>query len=228
MLSQNWVNYEDGGFVVYPNINVFRPNPQVTLLHTFIRDKTTPRAEFIFYCDRLGRLLIEEGLCFIKTKEKNVITPTNTCFYGCESAEKICGIPISMSGKALENGLRSVCRTVRIGKILIEKNSEDISQLYYFKCPDDISTRTCLLLDPIIGSGNTACMAIKELLKRGVKESNIKFLSLIATTQGLCKINKEYPKVTIVTTAIDKLNEKGVIIPGIGEKFDNRYFGTEN
>lgn len=94
-------------------------------LLTIIRDKTTPRSDFIFYSDRIIRLLVEEGTCrtdqglnHLPVLEKTVMTPTGQPYTGVEFQGRICGVSILRAGEAMESGLRECCRSVRIGKIL--------------------------------------------------------------------------------------------------------------
>lgn len=97
----------------------------------------------------------------------------------------------------------------------------------YLSLPADVSERNVLLLDPMLGSGITAVHAIDALVSQGVNPEKIIFVSLIASPEGLLHMNTAYPQVTIVTGEVDEyVNEKGMIIPGVGN-FGDRYFGTE-
>ncbi|KAA3486947.1 uridine kinase-like protein 5 [Gossypium australe] len=129
----------------------------------------------------------------------------------------------------MENALRACCKGIKIGKILIHREGEDNGQqLIYEKLPQDISERHVLLLDPILGTGNTAVKAISLLIRKGVPESNIIFLNLISAPQGVHVVCKSFPRVKIVTSEIDiGLNEEFRVIPGMGE-FGDRYFGTDD
>ncbi|EOY11921.1 Uridine kinase-like 3 isoform 3 [Theobroma cacao] len=101
-------------------------------------------------------------------------------------------------------------------------------QLIYEKLPQDISERHVLLLDPILGTGNSAVQAISLLIKKGVPESNIIFLNLISAPQGVHVVCKSFPRLKIVTSEIDiGLNEDFRVVPGMGE-FGDRYFGTDD
>ncbi|KAG4964275.1 hypothetical protein JHK82_038497 [Glycine max] len=101
-------------------------------------------------------------------------------------------------------------------------------QLIYEKLPNDISDRHVLLLDPILGTGNSAVQAISLLLKKGVPESNIIFLNLVSAPQGVHVVCKRFPRIKILTSEIEiGLNEDFRVIPGMGE-FGDRYFGTDN
>ncbi|KAI9140820.1 putative FUR1-uracil phosphoribosyltransferase [Paraphysoderma sedebokerense] len=211
-----------------PSVHVLPSTPQLKALLTIIRDKTTTRSDFIFYSDRIIRLLVEEGLNFLPLVEKTVVTPTGKEYKGVGFQGKICGIPIIRAGEAMEKGLRDICKGVRIGKILIQRNEETATpELYYAKLPPDVSSRFCLVLDPMLASGGSAIKAIEVLLSHGVKLENVVFLNLISAPEGINKVIEKFPGLRIVTAEVDEcLNEKKFIIPGLGD-FGCRYFGTD-
>ncbi|KAM0789003.1 hypothetical protein ACM66B_003071 [Microbotryomycetes sp. NB124-2] len=198
---------------------------QLAGLLTIIRDQTTSRGDFIFYSDRIIRLLVEEGLNHLPVVDKNVLTPTGLEYKGVGFEGKICGISIMRAGEAMEAGLRECCRAVRIGKILIQRDEETHqAKLFYAKLPDDISDRYCLLLDPMLATGGSAIKAIEVLKDHGVPEDRIIFLNLVASPEGLQAMYDAYPNVKVVTAWIDEgLNEKKYIVPGLGD-FGDRYF----
>lgn len=206
---------------------VLQPTYQVRYCHTIIRDKNVSREDFVFYSDRLIRLLIEEALNHLPMKPRTVTTLTGATYEGLDSDAELCGVPIVRAGESMEAALRTVCLGIRIGKILIQRNEETAQpKLFYSKLPEDISTRKVLLLDPMLATGGSACCAIQVLKDAGVPEENILFLNLIAVQEGIDKINELYPGVDIITTEVDeKLNETKYIIPGIGD-FGDLYFGT--
>lgn len=119
-----------------------------------IRDRNTARADFIFYSNRIIRLLVEEGLNHLPVIGHNITTPVGQSYAGVKFQGKICGVSIMRAGEAMEQGLRDCCRSVRIGKILIQRD-EDTSKpkLFYDKLPEDISERWVLLLDPMFATG---------------------------------------------------------------------------
>jgi len=211
----------------HPKLHVMKMTHQIKGLHTIIRNRETSRADFIFYSDRLLRLVIEEGLGFLPFGEKTVVTPTGSLYKGIDFTSKLCGVSIVRAGESMEEALRAVCRDIRIGKILIQRNEKTGEpMLYYHKLPEDIAQRHVLLLDPMLATGGSAIKAIEVLIERGVKEDRIVFVNLIAAPEGIEAMRKRYPKVAIVTTEVDeKLSEKFYILPGIGD-FGDRYFGT--
>lgn len=129
-----------------------------------IRDRDTARADFIFYSNRIIRLLVEEGLNHLPAIGHTITTPVGQSYAGVKFQGKICGVSIMRAGEAMEQGLRDCCRSVRIGKILIQRD-EDTSRpkLFYDKLPEDISERWVLLLDPMFATG-VQCL-ISRLLR---------------------------------------------------------------
>ncbi|XP_059535666.1 uracil phosphoribosyltransferase homolog isoform X2 [Myotis daubentonii] len=173
-------------------------NEQIRELQTIIRDKTASRGDFMFSADRLIRLVVEEGLNQLPYKECTVTTPT---------------------GEAMEQGLRDCCRSIRIGKILIQSDEEtQRAKVYYAKFPPDIYRRKVLLMYPILSTGNTVIEAVKVLIEHGVQPSVIILLSLFSTPHGAKSIIQEFPDITILTTEVH---------PVAPTHFGQKYFGTD-
>ncbi|PPR97765.1 hypothetical protein GOBAR_AA22901 [Gossypium barbadense] len=213
---------------IYPNLYVIQSTFQIRGMHTLIRDSQTTKHDFVFYADRLIRLVVEHGLGHLPFTEKQVITPTGSVYTGVDFCKRLCGVSIIRSGESMENALRACCKGIKIGKILIHREGDNGQQLIYEKLPQDISERHVLLLDPILGTGNSAVQAISLLIKKGVPESNIIFLNLISAPQGVHMVCKSFPRLKIVTSEIDiGLNKDFCVIPGMGE-FGDRYFGTDD
>jgi len=125
----------------------------------------------------------------------------------------------------MEAGLREVCRAVRIGKILIQRNEETaMPKLFYAKLPEDVASRYVLLLDPMLATGGSAIKAVEVLLEHGVPEHRIIFINLIAAPEGLKAFCSKYPSLRVITGWIDEgLNERAYIIPGLGDFGERRY-----
>lgn len=138
-------------------------------------------------------MAIEEGLGFLPFGEETVITPTNEEYKGVAFTSKVCGVSIMRAGESMETALRAVCRDIRIGKILIQRDEVTAQpQLFYAKFPHDIDKRHVLLLDPLLASGGSALKAIEVLLQRGVSEDRIILINLIAAPEGIEALRKKY------------------------------------
>ncbi|CEM38277.1 unnamed protein product [Vitrella brassicaformis CCMP3155] len=211
----------------YPNLRVMNQTAQLRAMLTIIRDRETRKEEFVFYADRIIRLLIEEALNELPFTIKTVTTPTDLVYEGVGFSERICGVSVVRAGESMEKGLTAVCRGIRIGKILIQRDEETTEAvLFYCKLPRDINERFVLLLDPMLASGGSICKAISVLVDHGVALEKIIFVNLVAAPEGLQQVFSIYPKIKIVCAAIDEgLNEMKFIVPGIGD-FGDRYFGT--
>lgn len=146
-------------------------------------------------------------------------------YNGARFLGKICGVSIVRAGESMELGLRDCCRSVKIGKILIQRDEETaLPKLFYEKLPEDISERYVFLLDPMLATGGSAMMAVEVLLSRGVKADRILFLNLLAAPEGIEAFHEKYPEVKIITGGIDeKLDEEKYIVPGLGD-FGDRYY----
>ncbi|KAI9716298.1 MAG: Uracil phosphoribosyltransferase, synthesizes UMP from uracil [Chrysothrix sp. TS-e1954] len=189
----------------HENVLILPQTPQLISLLTMIRDRETDRANFIFYSNRIIRLLVEEGLNHLPVHPKKITTPVGRPYDGVEFEGKICGVSIMRAGESMEQGLRDCCRSVRIGKILIQRD-ENTSKphLFYEKLPTDIANRWVLLLDPMLATGGSALMAVEVLIKHGVPEEHILFLNLIASPEGVSNFAKRFPKLRVVTAFIDQ------------------------
>ena len=233
---------------IYRNLVVLPPQFQIRGMHTIIRDREVNRSDFVFYSDRIIRLVVEHGLGHLPFNEKVVLTPTNDQYKGVTFCSKLCGVSIIRSGEAMENALRACCKGIKIGKLLIERRDKDgmllragsansdlsassiketRSRIHYEKLPHDIADRYVLLLDPILATGVSAQAAIDLLLERGVQEEKILFLTVIASTQGVHHLCTRYPRMKVITSEVDAgLSDDNKVLPGVGE-FGDRYFGTE-
>ncbi|MED6161470.1 Uridine/cytidine kinase UKL1, chloroplastic [Stylosanthes scabra] len=214
---------------IYPNVYVIQSTFQIRGMHTLIRDKDISKHDFVFYSDRLIRLVVEHGLGHLPFTEKQVVTPTGSVYTGVDFCKKLCGVSIVRSDHSvLILKLELFTTGIKIGKILIHRDGDNGKQLIYEKLPKDISERHVLLLDPVLATGNSANQAIELLIQKGVPESHIIFLNLISAPEGIHCVCKRFPSLKIVTSEIDvALNDEFRVIPGLGE-FGDRYFGTDD
>ena len=210
------------------NVHLLPQTNQLRMLHSIIRDRTTSREDFIFHSGRVIRLLIEAALDLLPYEDHPVTTPVGRTYDGLRVGAAICGVSVVRAGDSMEAGLRAVCRSARIGKILIQRDTvTKLPRLYYAALPPDVAQRHVLLLDPMLATGGTARMAVQVLLDAGVAEERIIFVNLLTVPEGLRAVGRRYPKVKIVTSAIDEaLNENAYMVPGIGD-FGDRFFGTD-
>ncbi|KAG5284202.1 hypothetical protein AALO_G00024050 [Alosa alosa] len=205
--------------LIGPQLKLLPLNDQIRELQTIIRDKSTSRGDFVFCADRLIRLVVEEGLNQLPYSECTVTTPTGHKYDGVKFEKGNCGVSIMRSGEAMEQGLRDCCRSIRIGKILIQSDEEtQKAKVYYSKFPPDISRRKVLLMYPILSTGNTVIEAVRVLREHRLQAKHIILLSLFSTPHGAKSIIQEFPDITILTTEVH------TVAP---THFGQRYFGTD-
>ncbi|KAK9883078.1 hypothetical protein WA026_001280 [Henosepilachna vigintioctopunctata] len=203
----------------YKRLRLLQANDQTKELQTILRDKNTTRSDFKFYADRLIRLVIEESLNQLPFTDCKVITPTGATYDGLKYKSGNCGVSIIRSGEAMEQGLRDCCRSIRIGKILVESDFETHdARVVYARFPEDIAQRNVLLMYPIMSTGNTVSQSVNVLKEHGVKEECIILSNLFCTPAAVETICTSYPKLQILTSEIH---------PVAPNHFGQKYFGTD-
>ncbi|XP_013201105.1 uracil phosphoribosyltransferase homolog [Amyelois transitella] len=194
-------------------------NDNIKELQTILRDKNTTRSDFKFYADRLIRLVIEESLNKLPFTDCEVVTPTGALYKGLKYGAGNCGVSIVRSGEAMEQGLRDCCRSIRIGKILVESDTDTHeAHVVYAKFPEDIARRQVLLMYPIMSTGNTVKQAVNVLTQHGVKEERIILSNLFCTPAAVQAVVDYVPKMKILTSELH---------PVAPNHFGQKYFGTD-
>lgn len=211
-----------------PNLHILAQTRQLRALHTIVRDRMATREDIVFYSGRIIRLLIECALDQLPYTPCNVQTPVGETYEGLRLSSPVCGVSVIRAGDSMEGGLRDAWPSIRIGKILIQRDkATKLPHLYYSALPHDIAERHVLMLDPMLATGGTALKAIEVLCDHGVAENNIVFVNLIAAPEGIAAVRRRHPELPIVTSSVEqRLNQDAYMIPGIGD-FGDRYFGTD-
>ena len=209
------------------NVRLLPQTNQLRALHTIVRDRNARKEDFVFYADRIIRLLLEAGLDLLPFKPHDVTTPVGRTYPGLRFAANLCGVSVVRAGESMEAGLRALVPGVRVGKILIQRDKvTKLPHHYYSALPADIGRRHVLLLDPMLATGGTALKAIEVLTEHGVPEEHIVFITVITVPEGIAAVCEQHPGIRIVTSSIEeRLNTDAYMLPGIGD-FGDRYFGT--
>ncbi len=212
----------------YPQLMTLEMTSQLRTLMTIIRDKNTKRNDFIFYADRINRLLIEEGLNLLPTREKIVETRTGEKYIGTEFIGKICAVPIIRAGLSMENCIREVAKKIRIVHILIQRDEKTAKPIFYKAwLPEGIEERYVFILDPMLATGGSANATVTTLKEHGVDGKKIIFINLVAAPEGIKAVLDRHPDIKIISAEVDKgLNEQAFILPGLGD-YGDIYFGTD-
>ncbi|UFT98952.1 uracil phosphoribosyltransferase [Radiobacillus kanasensis] len=193
---------------------------------TYIRKKSTGTKEFRELVDEVAGLMAFEITRDMPLEEITIDTPVTTAKTKILSGKKIGLVPILRAGLGMVDGILRLIPAAKVGHVGLYRDPETLKPVeYYIKLPSDIEERELIVIDPMLATGGSANDAIHSLKKRGA--NNIKLMCLIAAPEGVKVIQEEHPDVDIYLAALDeKLNEKGYIVPGLGDAGD-RLFGTK-
>ena len=209
----------------YPNVFLF-DHPLIKHKIGILRDKSTGMKEFRELIEEITTVMTYESMKDVELVPVEVETPLEKTTQYRVKEESIAIVPILRAGLGMVNGVHRVFPTARVGHIGMYRNEATLEpQEYYCKLPDGIEEKTVFLVDPMLATGGSACDAIAALKKRGVKK--IKFMAIIGAPEGVEKVAKTHPDVSIYVSTMDRcLNENGYILPGLGDAGD-RLFGTK-
>ncbi len=193
---------------------------------SILRDKTTGTKEFKEIVSELATLICYEATRDLPLKEVEIETPVAVAKCNVVAGRKLALVPILRAGLGMVDGMLTLVPAAKVGHIGMYRDEETLEPVeYYCKLPEDIEERDIFVLDPMLATGGSACDAIMQIKARGGK--HIKFLCILAAPEGVAKLTAAHPDVDIYIGALDeKLNEKGYIVPGLGDAGD-RIFGTK-
>src|SRR5271170_3656886 len=198
-------------------------HPVIQTKLTELRDYTTDHRKFRALLDEIASLMVYEVTRDWPTTAKPVQTPLERTT-GRVLARRVTLVPILRAGLGMSEGVLRLLPDARMGHLGVyrdEKTLEPIS--YYQKLPPDIADTEVLLIDPMLATGGSGSAAVTFLKKAGV--AAMKFVCLVAAPEGIKSLHATHPEVPIYCAAIDRqLNEKGYILPGLGDAGD-RIFG---
>ncbi|MCK4921940.1 MAG: uracil phosphoribosyltransferase [Bacteroidales bacterium] len=200
-------------------------HPLITHKLSLIRRIETGTKDFRENLDELAGLMAYEITKDVPLKKIDIETPVGPC-QTAEMAKDIVLIPILRAGLGMVDGISSLIPTAKVGHIGLFRDHETLEpQNYYSKFPPNMPEAVVLVLDPMLATGGSACAAISSVKKFGAKI--IKLVCIVGAPEGVARMKKEHPDVDIYLAALDeKLNEKGYIVPGLGDAGD-RLFGTK-
>ena len=191
-----------------------------------LRDVDTPTQVFRQLVNELTLLLTYEATKELATEEVGISTPLERTTVQRISGKKVAVCPILRAGVGMLDGVLSLISGARVGFIGLYRNEETLEPVeYYVKLPQDIAERDVILLDPMLATGNSTAAAIETVKKAGAQ--SIRLIAVIAAPEGIERLHSAHPDVHVVVAAVDhKLNERGYIVPGLGDAGD-RLYGTK-
>lgn len=199
-------------------------HPLVLHKLTVLRDTTTDHRAFRGLVRELALLLCYEATRDLTLSEVRVETPMGNAS-GHKTREMIGLVPILRAGLGLVEGVMELLPNAQVWHIGLYRDERTLRPVeYYNKLPVEPTVQMCFVLDPMLATGGSATATVDILKKWGVER--IKFLGLIAAPEGIRHFSSQHPDVPIHVAAVDeRLNERGFIVPGLGDAGD-RQFGT--
>jgi uracil phosphoribosyltransferase len=191
-----------------------------------LRDGDTPTQSFRQLVNELTLLLTYEATKELATEEAEIETPLERMTVQRISGKKVAVCPILRAGIGMLDGVLSLIPGARVGFIGLYRDEERLQPVeYYVKLPNDIDQRDVILLDPMLATGRSTGYAARLVKEAGAE--SVRLIALIAAPEGIEHMQTEHADVAIVVAAVDReLNEKGYILPGLGDAGD-RLFGTK-
>jgi uracil phosphoribosyltransferase len=208
---------------IHKNFFCLDNHPLVKHKMTLIRDKNTSPKEFREILEEITLIVASEALRNLKFTEKTVETPLAS--YKGISINDVTLIPVIRAGLAMMAPLQKLLPDSKVGFMGASRNHSTLeTQQYYVNIPKIDSEGTALILDPMLATGNTIAHTLNYLKENNTK--NIIVISIICVPNALDVIFKTFPNCLVYTAALDStLNEKGYIVPGLGDAGD-RIFNT--
>ena len=191
---------------------------------TILRDKDTSVSDFRRLIGEISMLLGYEATKGLELSDIDVETPLCKT-KGFALSKQVVLVPVLRAGLGMVDAFLSLIPAAKVGHIGLSRNHETLMpEEYYCNLPSDISEREVLLLDPMLATGGSAAAAVSFIKARGAK--NIRYIGIIGAPEGVKALSDAHPDVDIYLASLDeKLNEKGYIMPGLGDAGD-RIFGT--
>lgn len=202
-------------------------HPLISHKLTVLRDKRTDSPTFRRLADELVTLLAYEATRDVRVEPVEVETPVAKTTGVKLSSPRPLVVPILRAGLGMLEGMQRLLPTAEVGFLGMIRNEETLeASTYAERLPDDLAGRQCYVLDPMLATGGTLSAAIEFLVKRGA--DHIIAVCLLAAPEGIARVEKDLTgigvPVTLVTAGLDeKLNEKGYIVPGLGDAGDRLY-----
>ena len=201
-------------------------HPLVQHKLSLMREKDTSTASFRQLLREISLLLAYEVTRELPMTTKRIETPLEAMDAPVIEGKKLALISILRAGNGLLDGILELIPAARVGFVGLYRDPETLQPVqYYFKVPTTLEDRICIVVDPMLATGNSSAAAVQLLKDNGAK--NIRFLCLLAAPEGIRRMQEAHPDVPIVTASVDShLNDHGYIVPGLGDAGD-RMFGTK-
>ena len=206
------------------NVHVI-DHPLIQHKLTLMRKKETGTKDFRELLEEIAMLMTYEIARDFQLKDVDIETPVAKCKSKVLAGKKVGVVPILRAGLGMLNGVVNMIPAAKVGHIGLYRDPETLKPVeYYCKLPKDVGERELIVVDPMLATGGSSSAALTMLKEKGAKSMIL--MCLVSAPEGIRLVNKEHPDVPIYVAAIDDhLNDKGYIVPGLGDAGD-RIFGT--
>lgn len=206
------------------NVHVI-DHPLIQHKLTIMRMKETGTKDFRELLEEISMLMAYEITRDFPLRDVEIETPICKCKEKMLAGKKVGVVPILRAGLGMLNGVVNMIPAARVGHVGMYRDPKTLKPVeYYCKLPGDVAERTLIVVDPMLATGGSSSAALSLLKEKGAK--HIILMCLVAAPEGVRVINHDHPDMPLYVAAIDeKLNEKGYIVPGLGDAGD-RIFGT--
>lgn len=201
-------------------------HPLVQHKLTIMRKKETSTSKFRALLEEISMLMGFEITRDLPMSTERIETPLQEMDAPILEGRKLVVVSILRAGDGILNGILKLLPSARVGHVGLYRDPKTLKPVeYYFKVPNALGDRDVIVVDPMLATGYSAAAAVERVKREGPK--SIKFVCLLTAPEGIEAFHQEHPDVPIYTAAIDdRLNEKGYILPGLGDAGD-RIFGTK-
>jgi len=201
-------------------------HPLVQHKLSYLREKDTPTVHFRKIANEVTLLLTYEATKDFPTEDVEIETPLERTTVQRISGKKVAVCPVLRAGMGMLDGVLSLVSGARVGFIGLYRDEETLEPVeYYVKLPNDLEDRDAIVLDPMLATGNSSVAAIAKVKDAGAR--TVTLVCLVAAPEGIERVHSAHAEVRIVTASVDRgLNEKGYIVPGLGDAGD-RLYGTK-
>ena len=201
-------------------------HPLVQHKLSLLRDRYTSTADFRRLVNELTTLLTYEATKEFQTEDVEIETPLEPMIAHQISGKKVAVCPVLRAGMGMLDGVLSLVSSARVGFIGMYRDEDTLEPVqYYSKLPVDLHERDAIVLDPMLATGHSSGAAIDAVKEAGAL--SVTLVCIVAAPPGVEFIHEQHPDVHIVCAAVDRgLNEKGYIVPGLGDAGD-RLYGTK-
>jgi uracil phosphoribosyltransferase len=200
-------------------------HPLVQHKLSYLRDRETPTVHFRKLANEVTLLLTYEATKDLRTEPVEIETPLEQMVAERISGKKVAVCPVLRAGLGMLDGVLSLVSSARVGFLGMYRDEETLQPVeYYVKLPGDLDQRDAIVLDPMLATGNSSVAAIATVKEAGAR--SVMLVCLVSAPEGIQHVHAEHSDVHIVTAAVDRgLDERGFIVPGLGDAGD-RLYGT--